>query len=83
MKRPPFELIDLVNSANVGMVQRRGGLRFAFESLQRELVLCQIFRKEFQRHKTPQLDIFGLIDNTHPAAAQLFHDAVMRNGLPN
>ena len=53
------------------------------KSLQRELVLCQIFRKEFQRHKTPQLDIFGLIDNTHPAAAQLFHDAVMRNGLPN
>ena len=27
-------------------------------------------------------DIFGLIDDTHPPSAQLFHDAVVGDGLP-
>src|ERR1700726_2014200 len=57
---PPLEFIYFVNRANVGMVQRRGGLCFTLESLERQLVLSQIFRKKLQRDKTPQLDVLSL-----------------------
>ena len=30
---------------------------------------------------TSQLEILGLVDFTHPATAQLFDNAVMRDGL--
>jgi hypothetical protein len=30
-----------------------------------------------------QLDIFRFLHHTHPTAAKLFHDAVMRNGFPD
>jgi len=33
------------------------------------------------RDKTPKLDILSLIDHTHPSAAELLDDAVVRDGL--
>ena len=30
-----------------------------------------------------QVDVLGLLDHTHPAAAQLLDDAVVRDGLAN
>src|SRR5215469_5224635 len=40
-----------------------------------------IIRQELQRHKSTELHILGLVDHTHSAAAELFEDAVVGNGL--
>jgi hypothetical protein len=44
-------------------------------------VLCDIVRKEFQSDESREGDVFCFIDNSHPATAQLFDDAVVRDGL--
>jgi hypothetical protein len=38
--------------------------------------------KKFQSDEAAKFGIFGFVNNAHAAAAQLFEDAVMRNGLP-
>jgi hypothetical protein len=37
--------------------------------------------QEFKAYKTVQPGVLSLINHTHPAAAEFFDDAVMRNGL--
>ncbi len=76
-------LANFVNGADIGMVQGGGGSGFAPEALERLGVTRHIIGQEFQRNKTAQGCIFGLVDDTHPTAAELFDDAVMRNDLPN
>src|SRR6516162_8158705 len=39
-----------------------------------------MFGQELQGDEAAELGILGLINHTHPAAAQLLEDAVMRNG---
>jgi hypothetical protein len=74
-------LADFVNGADVGMIQRRRGPRLASETLQSLLVLGQLIGQELEGDEAPQFRIFGLVNHAHPAAAQLFDDAVVRNGL--
>ena len=40
-------------------------------------------RQKFQSHEAPKLGVFGFVNNTHPATAQLLNNAVMRDGLPD
>src|ERR1041385_1985345 len=40
-----------------------------------------IFWKKFKSHKSAKLEIFRFINNAHSTTAQLFDDAVMRDGL--
>jgi hypothetical protein len=40
-----------------------------------------ILGQEFEGDESVEASIFGFIDDPHPAAAQPFEDAVMRNGL--
>ena len=37
--------------------------------------------KKFQGDKASEFGVFSFVDHTHPAAAQLIEDAVVRNGL--
>ena len=76
-----FVLADVVNGADVGMVQRGGGLGFALETAQRLRVSGDVVGKKFQRDEAVQARVFGLVDNAHAAAAELFDDAVVRDGL--
>ena len=75
--RPAIFLTDVVDSADIGMVERGCRLRFPPESFQCLAVLLQFFGKEFQRDKPSQARVFGFIDDAHAAAAQLLHDPVM------
>ena len=79
-ERTTLGFIDLVNRADVGMVQRRGGKRLAPEPLQRRSVLRQIVGQELQGHMPRQLLVFGVIDHTHAAAAQLGDNSIVGNG---
>ena len=78
-----FFFADVVNRADVGMVQRRCGFRFAPESFQRLTIVGQLFGQELKSNEAVKPYVLGLIDHSHPAAAQLLDDAVVRDGLPN
>src|SRR5581483_5048905 len=78
-----FVLTDVVNGANVGMVQRRRGLCLAAKSSQRLWIPRYVLGQELQRNKAMQPRVFGLIHNPHSATAKFLHNAVMGNGLPD
>ncbi len=44
-------------------------------------VLRQLFGKKLQRHGTVEPRILGFVHNTHPSAAELLEDAVVRDRL--
>ena len=44
-------------------------------------VFGYIVRQELESDKAAELHVLGLVDHTHPAAAELLDDAVVRDGL--
>jgi len=62
---PAFVIVDVVNGADVRVIQGRSGLRFALESLQDMAVSRQLFRQELQGDRAFEFGVFRLIDNTH------------------
>ena len=76
-------LANIVNRADVGMVQGGGGLRFTLESRQGLRIPGDILRQKFQRHEALQPRVFGLVNDTHASAAELFDDAVVGERLAN
>ena len=70
-ERAPFVIADLVNRADVGMIQRRGGARFPAKTLQRLRILRDFIRQKFERDEAAKVGIFGLVDHAHATAAQL------------
>ena len=80
-ERMTFVLADFVDRADVGMVQGRRSTRLAPKAFESLRVLGKFVRKKFQGNEAPELGVFGLIDHTHAAAAELFDDAVVRDGL--
>ena len=79
--RAPIFFADVVNRADVGMVQRRGSLRLPPESFQRHAILRQLFGKKLQCDKAAKARVFGFVNDAHAAAAKLLNDPVMREGL--
>ena len=61
------------------MVEGGSSPGFAAEALQRLVILRQVFGKKLERNVATEAEVFGLIDNTHPASAQLLEDFVMGN----
>ena len=70
--------IDVVNRADVGMIQRGGSPRLALEAFQRLAVLAEMFGQELQCDKTGELDVLGFVDHAHATGAQLLDDPVVR-----
>ena len=77
----PVLLADVMNSPDVGMIQRRRSLRFPLKAGQRMWVLCEVGRQELESDETVQADVLGLVDDTHAATAELLDDAIVRDGL--
>src|ERR1019366_4681909 len=80
-ERMTILLPDLMDRADVGMVERGSGLRLTSEPFQSLWVCGYVLWQEFQRDESPKLGVLGLVDHTHPAAAKLLDDAVVRDGL--
>ena len=74
-------LTDIVNGADIGVIERGGGLGLALKPGQSLRVFGDFIGQELQRHKTPQAGILGFVHHAHAAAAQLFEDSIMRDGL--
>src|SRR5262250_2855984 len=82
-ERPPVLRSDLVDRADVRVVQRGGSLSFAFKAAESLRVLGGILPEEIECEKGFQKGGFGLVGDPHPAASELLDDAIVGNGLPD
>src|SRR4029077_9889444 len=74
-------VVNFEDRADVGMVQSRGCFGFLLKTTQGLRVLSDLFRKELESYKTVKPGVLGFVDHTHATAAELLHNAVMRDGL--
>lgn len=62
---------DVINRADVGMIQRRRGLGLTPKPFLRLPVFRQVFGQKLQRDEAAQPSVFRLVDDTHATAAEL------------
>jgi hypothetical protein len=74
-------LADVVDGADVRVVQGGRGTRLPFEPPEGVRVARDGFWQKLERHESAQASVFGLVHHAHPAAARLLDDAVVRDGL--
>ena len=72
-------LTDLVDRANVGVVESGSGAGLASEAFQRGGVFAQLVGQKFECHETAKIDVLGLVDEPHAPTAEQLNDAVMRD----
>src|SRR5246127_1299018 len=65
-------LADVVDGANVWVIQGRGGLRFTLEAGKSLRIACDVLRQKLQRDKAAKTGVFGFINNTHSTTAEFF-----------
>src|ERR1700758_5611051 len=70
---------DLVDGADIGMIQSRGCARLLLETLQSYRVLRQLVWKKLKCDPAAELQILGLVDYSHATATEHFEDAVVRD----
>ncbi len=75
---PPFPFPDVVDRADVRVVQRRGRARLAQVPIDRAGVPGAGLEHELQRDVTVEARVLGLPDDTHPTLANLFDQAVVQ-----
>ncbi len=68
---------DVVQRANVGMIQRGDGPRLLLEAL------GELFVGDFDGYNAVQPRVAGLVDDTHPARADGFEDLVGSQAFAN
>jgi hypothetical protein len=69
-------LVDLVDGADVRMIQGRRSLGLVKESLLRRVVAGQVRRQELDGDLTPQARVSGRIDDAHAAVPEFGEDVV-------
>ena len=69
-------LADVVDGADIRVVQGRGRFGFLDESLLRRLVACQLGRKKLERGEAVEAGVPDLTDETHAASAEMGDDLV-------
>jgi hypothetical protein len=72
---------DVMYDADIWMIQCRSGLSFSLESRQALSASGKIVGEKFQSNESVEASVLSLINHTHPAAAKLFDNAIMRDGL--
>jgi hypothetical protein len=76
-------LAEVVDGADIGMIERRGGARLPLETLDRGGVIREPRREELERDVASQASVLRPIDNAHSAAAEFVEDPVMRDDGPD
>ena len=74
-------LADVMNGADVRMVQRGRGTRLLLEPAEGVRIPRDGLGQELERDEPVQADVFGLVHHAHSAATHLFDDAVVGNRL--
>ncbi len=78
----PIGLVDLVDRADVRVVQRGHGFGFPLKAAESLCVMGKLVGKELQRGVATELEVFSLVHHTHTPTPNLAQDAVMGNRLP-
>jgi len=76
-------LSDLVDRADIGMVQGRSRLSLSLKAGQGLWISGYFIGKKLQGNKPVQRYVLSLVDHTHPATAEFLDNAVVRDGLTN
>ena len=76
---PIVGLLDVVDDADVAVVGRGRGLRFAQEPLLGAFVVTPLRGQELQRDGAAELRVPRFVHHAHAAAAKLGDDVVLRN----
>ena len=80
----PVSLADVVNRADVRVVQRRDDAGFPPEAiLDSALGVRPIVEQDLDRHHPAEADVFGLVHGPHPALTEGRDDAVRADGRAN
>src|SRR5271170_1104943 len=74
-------LPNVINRANVGMVQYRCSLCLSPKTAQGLRIFGHVVGQELERYKAIQARVFSLVHYAHAAATELLGDAVVRDGL--
>src|ERR1035438_5823365 len=80
-ERPPVLFTDVINRADIWVIECGGGLRFAAKTGENRRVAGNFFGQEFESDKKLQPRVFRFVDHPHTADTQLLDDAVVRDGL--
>src|SRR5215470_16038798 len=72
----PILLANVVDGADVRMVQSRRRFRFTPEALQSLRVPGNTLREKLEGHETVESTVLGFVHHTHAATAKFFEDAV-------
>ena len=76
-----INLIDLIDRADVRVIQRRSGFGFPLKTVEGLWVGGKFFGQKLQCYMTAELQVFRLIDHAHAPTPDFLQYAVMRNGL--
>ncbi len=80
-ERSPVLLADVIDRADVRVVQRRGGPGLALKAAQGRGITGSSSETNFSDHRAVKPRVYGLVDHAHAAAAELLDDAVVRERL--
>ena len=69
--------INVMNGADVGMVERGRCLCLTPEALEHSLIASDSFRQKLEGDEAAKLRIFSSEHDAHPAAAQFFQNAIV------
>src|SRR5437868_6948314 len=61
---------NVINRADVRMIQARGGLSFAAKAGEQMLVGSDVLGKELERDEAAKTGVFSLEDHSHPATPE-------------
>ncbi len=76
-------IANVVDGADVGMVQGGRSLGFALKSGQDLGIAGDIFGEKFQGNEAMEARVLSFVNDSHAATAELFGDPVVRDGLTN
>ena len=77
----PVLLADVVDGADIGMVQGGSRLGFALEAAEGLRIFGDVIGQKLQRDEAVQSGVFSFVDHAHPATAEFLNDAVVGDGL--
>src|SRR5262249_40902545 len=76
-ERHTILFVNLVNGADVWVVQSGGGLRLTLKTSQCLWIVRHLVWEEFESHEAMQFDVLGFVYNTHPPTTEFLDDAVV------
>src|SRR5215475_5709859 len=72
---------DFVNGADVGVIERRSRLSFAFEAGESFGVPAKLIGHELQCDRTAKTSVFGFVNHAHATTTELLDDSIVGDGL--